>query len=108
GPVTLTVEGAVLAWGPILSAPPGLGKQRTARSGEADHAWSAVTVGDGKAFVESPTGDPVTPVGPPEETAPHPEHDTASHAAIAAVSDSVHALDEDEPVIEAPKQPNWR
>jgi uncharacterized membrane protein YbhN (UPF0104 family) len=76
-----------------------------------------VTVGDAKSFVESPTGEQVTAAaagaaGPPEEAPEaathHPEHDTASHEAIAAVSDSVHALDEEEPVIETPKKPNWR
>jgi len=66
-------------------------------------------VGDGKAVVESPSDDPETgATAAPEGPEAHPdEHDTPSHEAIAAVSDSVHALDEEEPVVE-PAKSRWR
>jgi glycosyltransferase 2 family protein len=72
-----------------------------------------VTVADAKTFVESPAGDAATEPTEAPPAAPegrhHREHDTASHEALAAVSDNLHALDEEEPVIEAvKKKPAWR
>lgn len=82
-------------------------------------------MGDAKSFVKVPAGEPVTarsaePVDPEAQSEveahgavipgarPNGEHDTASHEALAAVVDSVHALDEEEPVVEAPAKSPWR
>jgi uncharacterized membrane protein YbhN (UPF0104 family) len=43
----------------------------------------------------------------PQQESSHLEHDTASHEALAALSDGAHALDDTEPVVEAPKK-KWR